>query len=290
MKMFSLFASIALIAGMGCTGQSGELSKDGKLPGADEIVFTILCDNNSQSDSIFADHGFSCLITAGAHTCLYDAGNNADKLISNVNKLGVDCSRIDNVFISHIHSDHLGGLSGILDECNKPTLCMPVSYPRQEGESFGEQADRDYEAMLNQFRPSVSELTQHEGLAHLGGNFYTTGIIEKQSYEQALILPTSQGLTVITGCAHPGIVEIVRYAKKLMKQDVHFVIGGFHLLPADSTKVRAIARELRKLTKYIGPCHCTGATAQEIFKDVFDEDYVDIHAGLRLELGKSRFE
>jgi 7,8-dihydropterin-6-yl-methyl-4-(beta-D-ribofuranosyl)aminobenzene 5'-phosphate synthase len=290
MKILYLATSIALITGMASTGQSDEFSKDGKTPSADEIVITILCDNNSQSDSIFADHGFSCLISAGAHTCLFDAGNNADKFISNVNKLGVDCFGIQHLFISHVHGDHMGGLSDILKRCNKPTLCMPVSYPRPEGESFGDQADADYAAMLDQFRPSVSKLIQSEELLVFGSGFYTTGVIERQSYEQALILPISEGLIIITGCAHPGIVEIVKHARKLMKQDVHFVMGGFHLLSADSTKVRAIAQELRKLTKHIGSCHCTGETARGVFKDVFDDDYVDIQAGLRLELGKSRFE
>ena len=88
-----------------------------------------------------------------------------------------------------------------------------------------------------------------------------------------------------TGCAHPGIIEIVRRAKALMKQDVYFVMGGFHLIPIDSTQVKTIAQELRKLTKYVGPCHCTGTKAQGIFKEIFKEDYIDIQAGMKLKLG-----
>jgi 7,8-dihydropterin-6-yl-methyl-4-(beta-D-ribofuranosyl)aminobenzene 5'-phosphate synthase len=289
MKILYLAASITLIAGIAVTGQKDNISKDRKTPSADEIVFTILCDNNSQSDSIFADHGFSCLISACAHTCLFDAGNNADKFISNVNELGINCFGIQHLFVSHIHGDHMGGLSDILERCNKPTLCMPVSYPRPEGEYLGDQADVDYAAMLDQFRPLVSKLFQSEELTAFGNGFYTTGVIERQSYEQALIMPTSEGLIIVTGCAHPGIVETVKHARKLMKQDVRFVMGGFHLLSADSTKVRAIAGELRKLTKHIGPCHCTGEAARAVFRDVFDDDYVDIQAGLRLVLGEGGF-
>ena len=110
MKILYLITLIMLIAGMASTGQSDEISKDGKILNANEIVFTILCDNNSQSDSIFADHGFSCLISAGAHTCLFDAGSNADKFILNVSKLGVDCSGIQHLFISHFHGDQMGGV------------------------------------------------------------------------------------------------------------------------------------------------------------------------------------
>lgn len=256
----------------------------------DNIVFTILCNNASMSDSIFADHGFSCLIEAGGHTCLFDAGNNADKFMTNVNKAGVDCSGIDHIFISHVHNDHMGGLFDILDKCNKPTLCMPVSYPRQEGESFGEQADKDYAAMLDQLRPFVSEIVQSQDLVNLGDDFYTAGVIDKQSHEQALIIPTSRGMTIITGCAHPGILEIVRHAKEMMKQDVYLVMGGFHLAPTDSTQVETIARELRQLTKYIGPCHCTGENAQSIFRDIFGEDYIDIQAGMKLKSDESKLK
>ena len=142
----------------------------------------------------------------------------------------------------------------------------------------------DFRAMLEQLRPFVSEIVQNRGSVVFGGDFYTTGIIEERWYEQALILPTSKGLTVITGCAHPGIVEIVEHAKELMKQDVYFVMGGFHLLHTDSTQVTTIAQKLRRLTKYVGPCHCTGGKAQAIFKAVFAEDYIDVHAGLKLRL------
>jgi len=104
-------------------------------------------------------------------------------------------------------------------------------------------------------------------------------MIEEQTYETCAHCSTSRGLIVVTGCAHPGILELVKRAKELMKQDVWFVIGGFHLVSTDTTRVKAIAQELRKLTKYVGPCHCTGEKAQGIFKNVFKQHYVEIAAG-----------
>ena len=60
-------------------------------------------------------------------------------------------------------------------------------------------------------------------------NVHTTGEMGVQIKEQALILDTSKGLVVITGCAHPGIVDIVKKAKEVVKKDIDLVFGGFHL-------------------------------------------------------------
>lgn len=284
----SLFTSLVLALCMYCPGRCGDVGGQEVNKGADNIICTVLYDNISHTDSTIQDHGFSCLIESGDETCLFDAGRVSDKLMTNVSRLGVDYATIDHIFISHVHSDHTGGLFDILSECNKPTLCMPISYPRQKGESLTDRADADYSAMLQQLTPFVSEIIQTREFASLGDNFYTTGMIEEQSYEQSLILPTSKGLIVITGCAHPGILAIVRRAKELAQQDVYLVIGGFHLGWTDSTQIKTVAQELRQLAKHVGPCHCTGEKAQAIFKAVFADDYIDVYAGLKLRLGEHK--
>jgi 7,8-dihydropterin-6-yl-methyl-4-(beta-D-ribofuranosyl)aminobenzene 5'-phosphate synthase len=210
--------------------------------------------------------------------------------MANVMKLGVNFSKIKDVFISHIHDDHMGGLFGILAKCSKPKLYLPFSYPENPGEPHTARSDSDFNVLLGQMKPWVSEIIRKKESVKIGDRFFTTGTIEDQSFEQALIVPTSKGLIIITGCAHPGILEIVRRAKELMKQDVCFVMGGFHLIQTDSTKIKTIAQELRKLTKYIGPCHCTGEKAQGIFKDIFKEDFIEIKAGLKLKVGEDKLK
>lgn len=254
----------------------------------DDLVLTILYDNKSLDDLIVADHGFSCLIESGGRACLFDAGRIADKFMVNVEKLGVDYSKIDQVFLSHIHDDHMGGLFEILAQCDKPTLYLPFTYPHLRAEPLGEQADRDFDAWLERLKPLVAEIVRKKESVKVANRYYTTGMIEDETYEQALIVPTSKGLIIITGCAHPGILEIVMHAKALMNQEIYFVLGGFHLIRADSMQVKTIAQKLRKLTKYIGPCHCTGEGAQAIFKDIFKEDYIEIRAGLKLKLGDGK--
>jgi 7,8-dihydropterin-6-yl-methyl-4-(beta-D-ribofuranosyl)aminobenzene 5'-phosphate synthase len=268
-------------------GQRAGLGQE-KRENTDNVVFTILYNNTSVGDSMIADHGFSCLVESGDHSCLFDAGRISGKFMANARRLGVDFSRIDQVVVSHIHDDHMGGLFDVLAKCNKPALYLPFSYPQSAGEPHTEKSDNDYRALLDQLRPSVSEIIQKKESVKIGDEFYSTGMIEDQTYEQALIVPTSKGLIIIAGCAHPGILEIVKRAKELMKQDVYFVMGGFHLVSTDSAQVNTIAQELRKLTKFIGPCHCTGEKAQGIFKDIFKEDYIDVQAGLKLTLGDGK--
>jgi len=280
---------VSLLLPISWSCQSPVLGKEGRNS-TDDIVFTILYDNASAADSVIADHGFSCLIESGDHSCLFDAGRIPDKFMTNVGKLGVNCSRINQVVISHIHDDHMGGLFDILAKCNKPALYLPFSYPQLKNEPLGDQADSDFQALLDSLKPSVSEIIQKREPVKIGDKYYTSGTIEDETYEHTLIVPTSAGLVVITGCAHPGILEVVKHARELMKQDVCFVFGGFHLVSMDSSQVRAIAQELRKLIKYVGPCHCTGEKARGIFSDIFKEDYIKIQAGLKLKLSDGKIE
>ena len=145
----------------------------------------------------------------------------------------------------------MGGLFDILQKCNKPKLYLPISYPVNLGEPHTARSDSDFSALLEQMKPLVSEIIRKKEPVKVSERFFITGMIEDKSFEQALIVPTSKGLVIITGCAHPGILEIVKRAKELMKQDVYFVMGGFHLIPLDSVQVTTIAKELRGLTKLL---------------------------------------
>lgn len=282
---FILILLVAIVS----ISQSPVVGQD-KQDGTDSIVCTILYNNTSASDSIVADHGFSCLVESGNQTCLFDTGRLSDKFMINASQLQVDFSGIDQVFVSHIHDDHTGALFDVLGKCNNPGLYLPFSYPHMEGEVLGEEADKDYRAMLDSLRPFVSEIVETKEPVKIGDDLYSTGIIEDQTYEHALIVPTSRGLIIITGCAHPGILEIVRHAKELMKQDAYLVMGGFHLIRADSTEAMTIAQTLRTMTKYVGPCHCTGETAMESLRDVFEDDYIDIQAGSKLKLNEGKLQ
>lgn len=251
------------------------MSQD-KLINPDEITFKVLYNNIPLNDSFAGDNGLSCLIEIGEHSYLFDAGRIPEILTGNTEALEIDASKIDFIFISHIHSDHIGGLPGIIEKCNRPLLYLPASFPKS-------QAPKGREYVVSKIvkaKPFVSDTIHIKEAVKLNEYFYSTGMFEDRTYEQALIINTSEGLIILTGCSHPGIVEIVRGAKSLLNREVYLVMGGFHLAVTDSVEVKNIADELRNLTKFIAPCHCTGEKAQEIIKDVFKEDYIGLKTGL----------
>jgi 7,8-dihydropterin-6-yl-methyl-4-(beta-D-ribofuranosyl)aminobenzene 5'-phosphate synthase len=98
--------------------------------------------------------------------------------------------------------------------------------------------------------------------------------------EQALVLEAAPGNVVITGCAHPGIVEIVRRARELHGPEVHMVLGGFHLGWTSESEIRTIIAELRDLgVDKVGPSHCTGDLAIRLFREEYGDDFVELGTG-----------
>ena len=91
---------------------------------------------------------------------------------------------------------------------------------------------------------------------------------------------TDKGLVIVTGCAHPGIVNIVKKAKGLVKGDILLVMGGFHLEWASKGKIKTIISSFEELgVRYVGPCHCTGEKSRLLFKEHFGDNYLEVGAG-----------
>jgi 7,8-dihydropterin-6-yl-methyl-4-(beta-D-ribofuranosyl)aminobenzene 5'-phosphate synthase len=103
--------------------------------------------------------------------------------------------------------------------------------------------------------------------------------------EQALILETINGLVVVTGCAHPGIVNVVKQATALFRQNVYLALGGFHLMGMGKMQITEIIRQLKGLgvTK-VAPSHCTGDQAISLFKAAWGENFLEGGAGAIIKL------
>jgi 7,8-dihydropterin-6-yl-methyl-4-(beta-D-ribofuranosyl)aminobenzene 5'-phosphate synthase len=174
--------------------------------------------------------------------------------------------------ISHDHVDHTGdwlpegGVMAFLSRNSDVLMYLPpnVSY----SSILAVQATGARTQLVNQ----PMEICQGVNLTGAMGG----GII----LEQSIVLDTPKGLVVITGCAHQGVVAAVQKAKELLGKEVYIVFGGFHLLDLTDDQVLAIIQQLKDLgVKKVGPSHCTGDRAIQLFQEAWGPDFLQVGVG-----------
>jgi 7,8-dihydropterin-6-yl-methyl-4-(beta-D-ribofuranosyl)aminobenzene 5'-phosphate synthase len=237
------------------------------------LTLTIVYDNNAYDPRLRTAWGFSCLIQYRGQVILFDTGGDSPTLLANMDMLGIDPSEIETVVLSHRHSDHTGGLSGLLPMAGDGlTVFVPQSFSARFKDAVRTRAQP-----FDKLRASLVEVA---GPLKIGEEVYTTGELGAGIIEQSLMVRTDEGLVVVTGCAHPGIVEIVRKAKTLSGDGVYLVLGGFHLGGKSRTEIEGILSEFRRLgVRKVAPCHCTGEQAIRMFRQEYGEDFIQAGAG-----------
>jgi hypothetical protein len=117
---------------------------------------------------------------------------------------------------------------------------------------------------------------------------YSTGNLTGIINEQSLVLDTPDGLVVITGCAHPGIVIILQKVIQLFSKNIYMVIGGFHMSDSAAfpdSKINEIIQEFISLgVKKVGACHCTGDRAIALFQEAYGQDFIPMGVGTVIQL------
>ena len=248
------------------TGLSMAAWGDEQLP----LTLTILYDNYPFRPGLRTAWGFSCLVELGEQTILFDTGGSADILLSNMRALGIDPGRIQKVVLSHIHGDHVGGLFGFLEENNAVTVYLPASFPKE------------FKERVRGFGARVVEV---HGPMEIGEGVYSTGELGTWIKEQALVVESPEGLVVITGCAHPGIVQMVQKAKEIGKEKVHLVLGGFHMAGMPEARVRTVIEAFRALgVARVAPCHCSGDLTRRLFQEAWGDGFYPAGVGWSIEL------
>ena len=254
----SLFLSVILILIF-----AGNVNSYG--PEENPITITTIYDNYIFSEGLKTDWGFSCIIKGTEKTILFDTGTKSDILFHNINKLNVNPKDVELVAISHIHGDHTGGLLAFLDENNKVTVYLPASFPDE---------------FVSRVKKAGVKVVPVDKPVEICKGVSLTGEMGVQIKEQSLILNTSKGLVVITGCAHPGIVGIIKKAKEVIDKEIYLVCGGFHLLSKSEDEVKEIINEFKYLgVMKVGATHCTGDRAIELFKEAYKENFVQMGVG-----------
>ena len=230
----------------------------------ERVTITIVYDNNPYDPRPSTAWGFAALVEHREQTLLFDTGGDGRMLLANMEVLGIDPRSVDSVILSHAHGDHTGGLSALLATGARPTVYLPPSF----SESFKDEVSQT---------ATVVEVTPGQSLAE---GLFTTGEMGTGIPEQALVIRTDRGLVVVTGCAHPGIVQLTAQAKALFNDPVHLVLGGFHLGSKSDAEISAILSEFRRLgVEKVAPCHCTGERAISRFATEYGDDFIQAGVG-----------
>ena len=245
--------------------------------------------------------GFAALVEADGRSLLFDTGARPSTVLENAAELGIDLSIVDTVVLSHNHWDHTGGLVTLRQTLRARNASALQSAHVGKGiflpRTFDAQSISSLPPMPTEFLVSV--LHVRDRYQALGGRFivhdkphalhpgmWITGPIQRTHPErnwtpfmriqtsdslvedtipedQALVLNTSQGLVVIAGCGHAGIVNTMEYARSLVGETpIHAVIGGFHLMSLSDEKVESTGARMRALgAQHVLGAHCTGINA-----------------------------
>jgi 7,8-dihydropterin-6-yl-methyl-4-(beta-D-ribofuranosyl)aminobenzene 5'-phosphate synthase len=225
----------------------------------------IIFDKVTEDKFLHAGWGISFLID---DKILFDTGEKGEWLLENMHSLGVNINKIEAVVISHDHWDHWGGLWDLL--IHRDTLkiyaCPGFS--------------KEFKEKVKKLKGRLIEVKRFKEIV---AGIYTTGEISgnyqgKYMAEQAIVLKTNNGLTVITGCAHPGILKVLEKVKtKFSNEPIYFVLGGFHLMKLDERIIEIIVEDFKKMgVKKVGPTHCSGELAEKIFKKIYQDNFVTV--------------
>lgn len=229
------------------------------------VTIRIIYDNTTKTDGLASGWGFSLIISGLKSVILFDTGADPDIFESNFRKMNLDASRVDFLVLSHEHSDHTGGIPGFV----KMKKNIPVVIP----ESFS--AGFKNELVGSEFEPVLVS-----NPALICENLYSSGEFAGPIPEQALVLNTSKGLVVITGCSHPGIVEMLKEIKSAFNKNIYMVFGGFHLLNKSDKEMENIIAEIKTLgVVKCGATHCTGDKQIKMLKDSFGANFIELGVG-----------
>ncbi len=224
------------------------------------IKITTVYDNNIDKSELQDDWGFSCLVEHPNGNIIFDTGAKPAILENNLKKLHIDPTSINYLIISHKHWDHKGGALWLLKQNPNIIVYTPKTWHNNLEKSLSINSKQIY---------SVKEHCSINDIFHLiiSKNFWTT--------ELALGIKTSKGIIAVTGCSHTGVLKIAKTIRFVMKEKIHALFGGFHLLCSSKSKIKNAVIGLKdEDVHFIAPCHCTGDTALSIFKKEFNNKFL----------------
>lgn len=229
------------------------------------VTVKIIYDNYSVSQDLTPDWGYAILITGLDDDVLFDTGAKPDIFESNFRKMNLDGERIHFLVLSHEHGDHTNGIPGFVKIKNNIPAIIPESFSGK----FKENLTRSGLKPVLVKNPAL-----------ITGNLFTSGEFPGPIPEQSLILNTKKGLVIMTGCSHPGIIEMLNKIKTSFNKNIYMVFGGFHLLQKSDQEMEKIIAGMKSLgVVKVGATHCTGEKQTKMIREAFKSDFFELGVG-----------
>ncbi|CAB1058390.1 hypothetical protein D1BOALGB6SA_3146 [Olavius sp. associated proteobacterium Delta 1] len=279
-----------------------------------EACISILAEDTIAFDTPYVGRfGLSMLLEFKAESCqkhiLYDTNSAAAPILHNLEIMEKSLDRVDTIFLSHCHYDHSDGLGGILEAIDRPVAVIAhceifrpcfeinpdgirhigiVGQSRQELEQKGAIFTLT-SAPLNLMTGvttsgEIERITSFEILEDLYTTIDGQVVQDHEKDDGAVILNFEQGLVIITGCCHAGIVNTIMQAQKITGvEKIHAVIGGLHFQDASEEKIAKSIGALKEV-EWIFAGHCTGFEGMCRIAGVKGERFKAIHTGTEIRI------
>jgi len=251
-----------------------------------QLKVTIL--STMLADEGIGEWGFAALVEADGRRLLVDTGARPETVLSNARDLKIDLSGITDVVLTHFHGDHTGGLMTLRTEMEKRNAAALSRVHGATGLFYSRPLPDGSEgnpmiAMRSRYQAAGGQFVEHDRAIELLPGVWLTGPIARKFPErnwsgsgkvrtpsgvvedtvpddQSVVVNTSEGLVLITGCGHAGIVNIVTATDaQFAHRPIYAVIGGLHLFAAKDEHVDWTADQLKGFgVRYLVGAHCTG--------------------------------
>ena len=274
--------SVCLVAVVSAVVLSAEQARSVRV----EVLSTMLT-----ADEGVGEWGFSAVVDVDGHRILFDTGDRPETVLNNAKELHVDLTNITDVILSHNHRDHTGGLMTLRRAVmqKNPSALSRAYVGKGIFDARRSDQGKPIEFMAatrREFEASGGHFTEYDHPTQLWPGVWLTGPVPRKYPEHnwsghvqiqtndgwkednlpedmSLVIETAQGLVVVSGCGHAGIINTLEYARNSIRNaPVHAAVGGFHLYQLDDEKLSWTASKLREfgLQNFLG-AHCTGIEA-----------------------------
>lgn len=251
------------------------------------VRITALMDDKTTNPLCMAAHGLSYLVQTPEISVLFDCGPGTDTW-RNARALGEDIYNVDAVVLSHSHYDHAGGYPSLVEAVNGGSLLYTGPGFFEKKYSFDGTGYHDRSAGFDETLPkangithvTVSDVKELAPGMYLVGDFprvhkfetipgkyvrKTGGNFVPDDFRDEIAMAVDVGgkLAVLVGCAHPGILNMVKHIQEALNRPVCAVFGGVHLLDAEERRISATLEALHGMgVELLGLGHCSGEQAE----------------------------